>query len=78
MSLYNKLPSTQVKNLTSSDLMKLGQLTFVDRKSITNLNQLSEIKGHVNNLVTHGSSAFTDSLKLGSQIANASTVNFKP
>jgi hypothetical protein len=78
MSLYNKLPSTQVKNLTSSDLMKLGQLTFVDRKSITNLNQLSEIKGHVNNLVTPGSSAFADSLKLGSQTANASTVNFKP
>jgi hypothetical protein len=78
MSLYNKLPSTQVKNLTSAQLMKLGQLTFVDEKSITSLNQLNSIKGHVNNLATPGASVFADSLKMGSQTTNADTVNFKP
>ena len=78
MSLYNKLPSTQVKNLTSAQLMKLGQLTFVDEKSIANLNQLNSIKGHVNNLATPGASVFADSLKMGSQTTNADTVNFKP
>lgn len=78
MSLYNKLPSKQVKNLTSSDLMKLGQLTYVDEKSIRNLDQLNSIKGHVNNLASPGMAVFADSLKMGSQTANAGTVTFKP
>mgnify|MGYP001407912976 CR=1 FL=1 len=78
MSLYNKLPSTQVKNLTSADLMKLGQLTFVDEKSINNLDQLTRIKSHVTNLATDGAPVFADSLKLGSQTANSGAVNFKP
>ena len=78
MSLYNKLPSRQIKNLTSSDLMKLGQLTFVDAESAGSLNQLNSIKGHVQNLMVPGQSVFADSIKLGSQTANAGAVNFKP
>tara|TARA_Y100000401_G_C8313051_1_gene220879 strand:+ start:589 stop:1125 length:537 start_codon:yes stop_codon:yes gene_type:complete len=78
LSLYNKLTGKQVKNLTSADLMKLGQLTFVDAESAATLNQLNSIKGHVNNLVTQGASVFADSLKFGSQTANAGAVNFKP
>jgi hypothetical protein len=78
LSLYNKLPNRQVKNLTSSDLMKLGQLTYVDADSQLQLNQLNSIKGHVNNLVSAGASVFADSLKFGSQTSNADTVTFKP
>ena len=78
MSLYNKLPDTQLKDLTSSDLMKLGQLTFVDPKSINTLDQLNSIKSHVNNLAANGAAVLADSIKLGSQTANASAVNFKP
>ena len=58
--------------------MKLGQLTFVDRKSIQALNQLNEIKGHVNNLASSGAAVFADSLKMSSQTANANTKTFKP
>lgn len=78
MSLYNKLTSTQLKDLTSSDLMKLGQLTFVDLESIAQLNQLKNIQEHTNNLVSPGSSVFADSLKMGSQTANNNTKTFKP
>ena len=78
MSLYNKLPDTQLKDLTSSDLMKLGQLTFIDRASSPVLNQLLEIKKHVLTLVSPGAAVLADSLKMGSQTANAGTVNFKP
>ena len=62
MSLYNKLPSRQIKNLTSSDLMKLGQLTFVDSDSAGSLNQLNQIKGHVQNLMVPGQCVFADSI----------------
>ena len=78
MSLYNKLPDTQLKNLTSSDLMKLGQLTFVDVNSIAILNQLNEIKGHVQNLIAPGSPVFADGLKIGAKTANNNVQTFKP
>ena len=78
MSLYNKLTNTQLKDLTSSDLMKLGQLTFIDVKSINQLDQLKNIQDHSNNLVATGAQVFADSLKMGSQTANAGSVNFKP
>ena len=78
MSLYNKLNKVQLKNLTSSELMKLGQLTFVDVNSVGTLNQLKNIQAHAENLVTPGNSVFADSLKMGSQTANNNTKNFKP
>ena len=58
--------------------MKLGQLTFVDLGSLTQLNQLNSIKDHVNNLNSAGAQIFADSLKMGAQTANASSVTFKP
>ena len=78
MSLYNKLPSTQLKDLTSSDLMKLGQLTFVDLNSIAQLNQLKNIQEHTNNLVSPGSQVFADSLKMSAQTINGGSGNYKP
>ena len=78
MSIYSKLPSTQIKNLTSSDVMKLGQLTYADTKSIDQLNQLNKITKHSQNLVAPGASVFADSLKMGSQTANAGAVSWKP
>ena len=58
--------------------MKLGQLTFVDVNSVGDLEILNKIKSNVQNLSTPGNSIFSDSLKLGSKTANASTVTFKP
>ena len=78
MSLYNKLTSTQLKDLTSSDLMKLGQLTFVDLNSIAQLNQLKNIQEHTNNLVSPGSPVFADSLKLSAQTINGGDGTYKP
>jgi hypothetical protein len=78
LSLYNKLAATQLKDLTSTDLMKLGQLTFVDGNSITQLDQLKNIQVHSNNLVTPGAEVFADSLKLSSQTANNNSKTFKP
>lgn len=67
-----------MKNLTSSDLMKLGQLTFVDAKSAGDLRILDQIKSNVQNLSTPGNSVFADSLKMSSQTANNNTKSFKP
>lgn len=78
MSLYNKLTSTQLKDLTSSDLMKLGQLTFVDLNSIAQLNQLKNIQEHTNNLVSPGAPVFADSLKMSAQTINGGSENYKP
>ena len=78
MSLYNKLPSTQLKNLTSADVMKLGQLSFADAKSIAQLNQLASIVDHSNSLVSKGAAIIADSLALSAQTANAASVSFKP
>jgi hypothetical protein len=78
LSLYNKLPDTQLKDLTSSDLMKLGQLTFIDRTSSNILNQLSEIKKHVLTLVSPGAPVFADGLKIGAKTANNNVQTFKP
>ena len=78
MSLYNKLNKVQLKNLTSSELMKLGQLTFVDLNSVGTLNQLKNIQTHAENLVTPGNSVFADSLQFFAQTANANSKDFKP
>jgi len=78
LSLYNKLSSVQLKNLTSAELMKLGQLTFVQSKSITDLNQLKNIQAHAENLVTPGSDVYADSLKLSAQVINADLGAYKP
>ena len=78
MSLYNKLTSTQLKDLTSADVMKLGQLSFVDMNSIAQLNQLKNIQEHQNNLVSPGSQVFADSLKMSAQTANNESKTFKP
>lgn len=78
MSLYNKLTSTQLKDLTSADVMKLGQLSFVDMSSIAQLNQLKNIQEHQNNLVSPGSQVFADSLKMSAQTVNETTASWKP
>ena len=58
--------------------MKLGQLTYVDIKSIDELNQLNKITKHSLNLVASGAAVFADSLKMAAATVNASTATFKP
>lgn len=58
--------------------MKLGQLSFVDSKSVGELRQLDSIQNHTVTLVSNGGAVFADSLKFSAQTVNAGTVNFKP
>jgi len=58
--------------------MKLGQLTFVDSKAKSELDQLDKLKEYSSFLQSPGQNIFADSLKMGSQTANNNAKTFKP
>ena len=78
MSLWNLLSQKTTREVTSSDIMKLGNFTFVDNSAKADLRELKLLVDSVSFLQAPGSSVLADSLKLGSQTSNADTVTFKP
>lgn len=75
---WTKIIDTQLKDFTSSQLMKLGQLTFVDSKAKSELDQLDKLKEYSSFLQSPGQNIFADSLKMSAQTTNANTKSFKP
>jgi hypothetical protein len=75
---WTKIVDTQLKDFSSTQLMKLGQLTYVDNNARGELDQLDKLKEYSSFLQTPGQSVFADSLKMAPQTANANTKNFKP
>lgn len=75
---FTKIIDTQLKDFNSTQLMKLGQLTYVDNAAKGELEELDKLKDYSSFLQTPGQNIFADSLKLSSQTANANSKNFKP
>ena len=75
---WTKLIDKQVKDLTSTDLMKLTQLMYIDTRAIPEFESLQNLAATSKLVQASGQSVLADSLKFGGQTANASTVNFKP
>jgi len=78
LSLWNLLSQKTTREVTSTDLMKLGNYTFVDNSAKADLRELKLLVDSVSFLQAPGSNVLADSLKLGSQTSNADTVTFKP
>jgi hypothetical protein len=78
LSLWNLLSQKTTREVTSTDIMKLGNFTFVDTSAKADLKELKLLVDSVSFLQASGQSVLADSLKIGSQTANASSVNFKP
>tara|TARA_Y100001963_G_scaffold109226_1_gene151002 strand:- start:18 stop:536 length:519 start_codon:yes stop_codon:yes gene_type:complete len=75
---WTKLTNTQLKDLTSDDLAKLGQLMFVDPKAITEFESLQNLVRTANTLQTPGQDVFADSLKIFSKSASSGDATIKP
>tara|TARA_R110002110_G_scaffold335571_1_gene546246 strand:+ start:129 stop:659 length:531 start_codon:yes stop_codon:yes gene_type:complete len=75
---WTKIIDTQLKDFNSTQLMKLGQLTYVDPNARTELEQLDKLKEYASFLQSPGQGVFSDSLKLSNQTANANAKTFKP
>jgi len=75
---WTKLINTQLKDLTSTDLMKLGQLSYVDVGARGELKELNKLKEYGSFLQAPGQPIFADSLNMASDVVNAGTESFKP
>ena len=75
---WTKLINTQTKDVTSSDLMKLSQLMYIDPKAIKEYEALQNLMQSVKILQTPGQNVFADSIKLATQTPNNETASFKP
>jgi len=75
---WTKLINTQLKDVTSDDLAKLGQLMFVDPKAIAEFEQLSLLTKTAQNLQTPGQEVFADSIKIYAASAESSVTTIKP
>ena len=75
---WTKLIDTQTKDVTSTDLMKLSQLMYIDPQAIKEFESLQNLRKSVEILQTPGQNVFADSIKLATQTINNDTANFKP
>ena len=75
---WTKLIDTQTKDVTSTDLMKLSQLMYIDPKAIREFEALQNLMQSVKILQTPGQNVFADSIKLATQTINNETASFKP
>jgi hypothetical protein len=75
---WTKLINTQTKDVTSSDLMKLSQLMYIDPNAIKEFEALTQLMTSVKVLQSPGQNIFADSLQLSTQTINNETATFKP
>lgn len=75
---WTKLINTQLKDLTSDDLAKLGQLMYVDPKAKGEFEQLNLLRETALNLQAPGQKIFADSLTTQTYTINSSSCNVKP
>ena len=75
---WTKLINTQTKDVTSSDLMKLSQLMYIDPAARAEYKALQDLMESVKILQTPGQNIFADSIQLSTQTINNETASFKP
>ncbi len=75
---WTKLINTQLKDVTSDDLAKLGQNMFVDPNAILEFESLQNLVRSAQTLQTPGQDVFADSLKIFSKSASSGSATIKP
>ena len=75
---WTKLINTQLKDLTSNDLAKLGGNMFIDPKAILEFEQLNLLTHTARNLQTPGQDVFADSLQIFKKSVSSDTATIKP
>jgi len=75
---WTKVINTQLKDLTSDDLSKLGQLMFVDPKAITEFEQLNLLTQTAKTLQSPGQDILADGIEVQTYSINNSSATIKP
>jgi len=75
---WTKLINTQLKDVTSDDLAKLGQNMFVDPNAILEFESLQNLVKSAQTLQVSGQEVFADSLKIFSKSASSGSATIKP
>ena len=75
---WTKLINTQLKDLTSNDLAKLGQLMFIDPKAKGEFEQLNLLRSTALNLQSPGQEILADGITIKEFTLNNSSQEVKP
>lgn len=76
--LWARLTDTQTKDVTSSDLMNLGQRTFIDAGAKASLSQLEDLTNKLRFLTANGAPILADSITVKSYTIDNSSQEVKP